>query len=93
MIDFVTAAATVVSLSISSESRVTRAEDAFFVVITSPRRSLFSSALDEGTLPLLHCTGAKRKRSRNCGWFGVFCLFVFFGIFEDCDLMSVTLCL
>lgn len=36
VIDFVTDAATVVSLSIFSESRVTRAEDAFFVVVTSP---------------------------------------------------------
>lgn len=90
MIDFVTDAATVVSLSIFSESRVARAEDASFVVVTSPPRSLFSSALDEGgILPLLHFTG--RKGSVR-GIMGCFCLFVF-GIFEDCDLMSVTLCL
>lgn len=89
MIDFVTDAAAVVSLSIFSESRVARAEDASFVVVTSPPRSLFSSALDEGILPLLHFTG--RKGSVQ-GIMGCFCWFVF-GIFEDCDLMAVTLCL
>lgn len=49
MIDFVTDAATVVSVSIFSESRVTRAEDASFVVVTSPPRSLFSAHWRRGS--------------------------------------------
>lgn len=74
MIDFVTDAATVVSLSIFSESRVARAEDASFVVVTSPPRSLFSSALDEGE-SCLCCISQGEKEAFKELWVVFVCLF------------------
>lgn len=73
MIDFVTDAATVVSLSIFSESRVARAENASFVVVTSPPRSLFSSALDGESC--LCCISQGEKEAFKELWVVFVCLF------------------